>query len=677
MTFTRRAIGSLVFAALLANCVTKKSESSKTTAVGPGPFQGLATEEISQLITKSNGDWNNSETKMAWLTLASNFLNHIDSARQAIQSLSPRQQASALNLGPGAATAEPVIPLATQMEQQRIDMGWAEQSSRSALDQSKLMLDYNRASGDYDIRRQELLKGYDKQNFDNSMTAARAAVENQGLAIENFQKLQEAKKKIIENQILSSYANAFNSYVRAYQDYSANMATIMRGAKKVSQKATVLVESVLEYDKRAKRCASPLTAESNNRMRAAVQNLKLADYSKLMVTAPASVSTRVRAVSDLPSGSECLELGLIQANQEQYPASKESDIYAALSPVFRLYVDPSPKGSVARRTLTACPAVAGGNDVLKIASLTDQVMDISSKISATANSLEMANSSYTFAAQPGPAAGADAAADDSTVTQGERFDADAAFDSSASYLIDTPRNDGREMIAPYPVTPLQLAMVVAQGQIEFKNAPRDLAAKSYCSLRPIDEEGKRNLKAYIDAVRKYEAQREIKLRRDLEVAGVRFDRSGKIEVDSTPFNSGFESSTDRSLANTLVRRGFFLAQQCGQMAVAKIEEAQILPGHTEVTLPKQTDVTVGVNKYSFFYPPYSLGDDESTLGNALVKATRTCVDNALMSLSQSQQSLTAASEFYKFFAEAANIRAPAAPIPYVPNPPPGSIVYGR
>ncbi len=671
MLFTRD-IGVLVFISILTHCATKRPPSaSRVQAVAHSPYQGLDNQELNRLIVKANGDWNNTETKMAWLTLASNFLGHMDSARRAIVAMPPSRPAAGLNL---AAEAPAIDPLA----EQKIQMQWAEQSTRSGLDQSRLMLDYDRASGDYDIRRQELLKGYDKQTFDNAISAAKTSVEIQGNQIENFQKLIEAKKKIIENQILGNYANAFNSYVRSYHEYTLTIATVMRGAKKVSQKASVLANSIMEYDKRVRHCASAQTAQTNQNMRTAIRNLALADYSKLLIQAESSVAPRVQAVTDLPHGSECLELGLIQANMDEFPSSEASDAYPVASPIFRLLVDPNPRGPVAARTIAACPALESGSDPLGLRPHAAQIMGISGNIQTAADSLEVVNgyfsNSISSASEIVPNSNVP---DETAPTLGQQIEVGSAVDLGVAYLTDVPRADNRELIIPFPATPFQVTMQVAKGQIEFRSPGSTTPVKPYCSVRPSDAPGKQNLKIYVDSVRKYEAQRAIKLRRDLEVAGVRFDSAGKIQLDSTPYNGGSLATTDTTRVNALVRRGLFLAQRCTRMTVEHVEQAEVSAGQTSVTLPQATDVSVGLNKYTFFYPPYSLGDDQTTLGSAMVKATRTCMDNALLSLSQSQQALSAASEFYKFFGEAANIHAPAAPIPYVPNPPPGSIVYGR
>ena len=74
-----RIICMLVFMSLLTHCATKRSPSaSKAQAASNSPYQGLDNQDLTRLIVKANGDWNNAETKMAWLTLASNFLGHVD-----------------------------------------------------------------------------------------------------------------------------------------------------------------------------------------------------------------------------------------------------------------------------------------------------------------------------------------------------------------------------------------------------------------------------------------------------------------------------------------------------------------------------------------------------------------------------------------------------------------------
>jgi hypothetical protein len=666
----------IILQLLTLSCIKRKTNLNGSVAKSfqPKVYQPLSKPDILRLIDKANEDWNNSETRIAWLSLASNFLNNVDVARYSVEALNQGNKATSLGLaGPSGSWSGSPARNSMTIDEQKLAIDAAENAGNLAMQQQKLMLDGNKASDDYSIRMNEFYKGMDAQNFDQQMKAATTQVEVEGHRIENFQKLVEAKKKIIENDILRSYANAYNSYVRSFHEYANAMVTVMRGAKKVSKQAAVLANSVLEYDKRVKRCASGEFKQQHIGLLRAMKNLELNDYSTISITHEKDIADRVRVVEDMPSGHECLEMGLIQANLDDFGESYGDAVYAQSNPMLRLFLNPTPRGSNAKRTVVACPAVDPHNDPLAISKHVNQVSEFATTIAGSANALNDVNESLTGETRPASNSTSPAGPPDESV--GDNFDADDRVDFSAPLLAAASRSDGLALLVPFPVTPFQAVQLVQKNHLEFKVSPP--SKPSYCELNPPQAEDKALLIEYVQAIRNFEALRVVKLKRSLELDGVQFDPRGRIILNNEPFNAGRTYTDDIGRANAIVRRGFFYAQQCGRITAAHAVQAGQTVGKSMLTLPAATELNLGQNKYSFFYPPHSLGDDATTLQNDLVKATRLCVDQALTSLAQSQMALGAASEYYKFFSEAANIRAPAAPIPYLPNPPPGTAIYSR
>lgn len=255
--------------------------------------------------------------------------------------------------------------------------------------------------------------------------------------------------------------------------------------------------------------------------------------------------------------------------------------------------------------------------------------------------------------------------------------ADAEVDFAGSWVTSVPRRDGKDLVVPYPVTPLQTVRLIENGHLQFRliASTREMP-KPYCELRPSPSSSQ-SLQRYVQAVRDFELARMKVLRRDLEAEGVTFDSQGMMDLDKKQFTAGVWDNNDFGHADLLVRRGFFYAQQCTGKVAAHIGAAAGAVGSTVLNLPPPTEATIGSLKYSFFYPPYTLGDDATTQENNLTKVTRQCLDNALMTLAQSQQALESAGAYYEFFNKATKTMAPAAPIPYIPNPPPGMQINSR
>jgi hypothetical protein len=674
-------ISYVLITTMTFSCAARRADlSNRVKSQQNRAFESLTQKEISELIVRANAPWEEVETKMAWLSLASNVIQHLDVARNLVMddikkfpSASGQAQA---NTGPSLNLSDFSMDMENRqmnLEERKINIDAAERSARSALDQQRMMMDYNRMSGDYAMKTSEFFKGMNQQEFDQGIKAATTRVQIEGERIKNLQALIEAKRKIIENNILSSYASAFNSYVRSFHEYATTMSSVMRGAKKVTHAATNLASSIMEYDRRVRRCASPITREQTRMIRQAESNLKISDYRTAHIMSEKNLSNRVRAISDLPSGRECLQLGLIQANEDEFPPSTPSDVYAVTNPILRLPVDLEPIGALAQRTVVGCAAFEEPSDTLSIVPHMPQVHSIAQKIEESATTLAQSNgSASTFFGEPSPGSRPTETLDPSALgTISDRLD---NYETNTAYLTDSRRRDQREMLIPIPVTPMQATFATTRGNIEYKTMPN---YKPYCTLRPAKPEGKLKMNQYVKAVRDYEREHSIQLKRDLELAGVRFDHNGRVQLNGAIFGVAGAGGTDTDMANLLVRRGLFYAEQCTKMTIAYTQQTMQAPGSNTMALPQPTEVMIGANKYGFFYPPYSLGDDTTTLQNDLTKATRACVDNALQTLAHSQQSLMAASEFYKFFGEAANIKAPAAPIPYIPNPPPGTPIYSR
>ena len=249
-----------------------------------------------------------------------------------------------------------------------------------------------------------------------------------------------------------------------------------------------------------------------------------------------------------------------------------------------------------------------------------------------------------------------------------------SFDIASAFPIEARRADDKELLIPFPATPNQLVQQVVKGFVDLKS---QTSTAAYCERKPTDKISTQRFLNYVKSIRSFESVRMKMLRTDLEQNGVKFRNNGQIDLNGDPYNSRGAPKTSGDRVESQVRRGLYYAQQCTQMVGDFLEQSGKSSGAKSVALPAATEVTIGTNKYSFFYPPYSLGDDASTLENELTKVTRLCVDSALMELSKSQQALGAAAEYQKYFSEAANIKAPASPIPYIPNPQAGTTIYSR
>lgn len=683
----------IVMAVMTASACKPRLSTARLQSAPGGAAGALSDADLGRLVQTAGGEWANPETQIAWLTLGSSFLGHIDNVRTNLEILN-RANSSTLNLKSGV--GDPGLSL----DQQRILLDTAKAEADAALNQQKLMVEAAKSNSEFAARNSEFFGKMDQQRFDQRMKEATTAVEVEGKQIDNFIKRIEAEKKIIENEILRDYASAYNSYVRAFHEYTLAMSAAMRGASKVNKQAGVLANSVLEYDRRVRKCSAFAQRLQFDELLSAVKQAKIADYSRAQINGERDLIERVTAIEDLPNGAACLEMGLIQANAETVK-ERSPVLYANASPILKLTPNPNPAAD--SPSVIVCPAVAPKPDPLKLAVHVQQVDEFAGQIATGALALASVNESLASVpvnvSEPsGPSdveavAGADTSApadqpaetppaanlldaeDERTV--GELFDANEAIDFASALESQVSRSDGKVSLVPFPVTAHQAVRLIQNGNLQFRVSTSPKAP--YCSLNPAnDQAGKTRLSRYVQAVRDYEAARLTQLKRDLAVAGVRFRADGKLQADpNEPFKPGSWNNDAWGNANRILRRGFFYAQQCTSMATKQLVKAGQLPGATALTLPPPTEFLVGESKYSFFFPQYTLGDDTNTSTNEVTQATRHCVDNALSTLAQSQQALKAAGEYSKYFEQAANIKAPAAPIPYIPNAAPGTVVYSR
>lgn len=365
---------------LFTHCKVRRRAISTPLNASAQVYQGLSEARIKELLTKSSGSWDNPETRMVWLTLASNYFNHVEVIRSTYKKLGGPQQTPNLSMRDNGYGSYYNGPILTK-EQQELALQQAEMAGRMAAEQQRLMLADRSACNDFAIRNAELFQKMDAQKFDQQIRAATTEADIAGKQADTFLKRIEAEKKIIENEILKEYASAYNSYVKVFHEYTVAMSAAMKGVGKVSKQASILSNSILEYNKRIRKCVSEETQHQNQNFLKATKNVLLNDYSLIKLNREKEIKERVFAIQDLPSGRECLEMGLIQANLDEYNESLDSSAYALKHPVFRLVVNENPDSkSAAARTIAACPAVDPRNDTRSLAGLTKQVEGFTSQV---------------------------------------------------------------------------------------------------------------------------------------------------------------------------------------------------------------------------------------------------------------------------------------------------------
>jgi hypothetical protein len=653
-----KLILAMVTVLTFCQCAVKKSKLASESNASSAKIGRFTVTELAELIESAASSEENTKPIMALMTLESNYLHLVNEFQNALLLTSSNTERDAAGLA--IADGFPKSGVPPTIDQQKQNLLVAESYARQAMDQQRLMLDQNRAGQDYSMRVNDFYKGLDAQKFDQSLRAAAADVDNTGKSIKNLQDLIEARKKNIEANILQGFQIAYNSYVKSFHDYSLAMSQVMKSAQKVSRTAGVLAGSVLEFDRRVRSC----TSESNRRLYQdylhTVKRLNAEDYTKINFKTTSTVRLRADAIEQMPFGKECLEYGLMQANLETYPADISTESYINDHPIFNITVKESKSSATpSGRTAVICPDASQ-------AELQEQF-------------LKPIKAAKDFMSAAAPDSAKENAPNEGNPVKidrpGEAFDQIDKADLALTLRSPEKRADQKSLLVFFPASPFQIVSLLRKGVADFaqSNAGAMCASKS-----TSDDDAKSN---YVSSIRDFEALKQKRLQSDLEAHGVKFESANAGKILSTrPYNISAVGTNYDDMLNSILRKGFFYAQECTSMVGDFMVGAGkgATPPQADPKVLPPTEFTIGDKKYSFFYPPFSVAVDSNTTRDDLSKITRSCVDAALYNFSKTQPEVAALKDISDLLnAQSSALKPPASPVPYIPNPNPGVDVYKR
>jgi hypothetical protein len=621
------------------------------------------------------------EAEMASLTFMSLFLGEVEAFKNAVETAD--KAVPAINAYLAKTGKKPVgLQLADDLniDEQRFKQEMANRDA--ALKEAQaIMANQNsmrehalrsqQANNDYSLRHAQFLQTMDKQNFDQRLQAAETAVELEGKVIENQGKILENKKKAIENEFLATFASAYNFYARSYAVYTSTVSNALTGAGKSTRIAKKLLNSVTEFDDRVKRCTSSISRAVLSKLSESLKLARTEDYTKVSVGNPKGVRDRFDYFSEIPFGKQCLELGFHAADASQY-SDYENSKYAEEYPVMYLnYLQTDKKLPLAaRNNPLACPAVVKGSG-LPLLERVNAMKEYTAKINRISNNLSTIIADTNSGGAPDPTAPADSkiVANDSTGTE--------EFREATIHPINLTTHKGTRIagrpekisFTPIPVTLYDLALGIGQ-YYTVRSSPSDFPG--LCDTSSDD------FLAYIEAKRSYQKARMKKMVQEINAARVIFVDDGSDMFSSAePLRTTAGSELPGSQSSFILQVGFRNARYCVDKVLKSLEDGTDLKAPTLAELPKPREAKFGNQTFNFFYPPYQIGASQTATEDKVADNVRHCVDNAMQSLANAQQSLSAVGEFHKYFSEAAAIKAPASPIPPVVNPAPGTTFIGR